>query len=310
MTQRLLSFSRRSDQGSKPLDLVRALRDLEPLLRQLANDSVVLEYEIDPRLWPVVADPKALEIAMVNLVTNAREAMPSGGVVTVRASNITNVSREVEGLTGAFVAIAISDTGSGMKPTLTSKAFDPLFSTKGPGAAGLGLTQVLTFAERSGGTAKLVSVEDVGTAVTLYLPRSQKEVEEEPPDTASAALPKRILIVDDTPSSLISARLSLEEEDIEILTAGSGPEALRILAQDRNIDLLLSDIMMPGMSGIELARETARLSEDIIILLMTGFSDQLEQGVKIEFPVLMKPFSQAELRAALKRAVKGKSGQA
>ncbi|WP_195909409.1 ATP-binding protein [Rhizobium tubonense] len=297
MTQRLLSFSRKSNQTAEVTDLIATLREVHPLLRQAANDTILVEYAVDPLLWPATIEAKSLEIALINLVTNAREAMPSGGEIILRARNVADARSESDRLSGAHVAITIRDTGTGITPGIIARIFEPLFTTKPGGAPGLGLAQVKNFAERSGGGVSVASITSVGTAITIYLPRAREAIAK-PTGEGAATLPRRLLIVDDTPASLEAARISVEGDVVEVLTARSARDALEVLGARRDLDGLLSDIMMPGMSGIELAEISRRLLPNLRIVLMTGYSDRMEQGQKVDFPVVSKPFNQLELHAA------------
>jgi CheY-like chemotaxis protein len=202
------------------------------------------------------------------------------------------------------VAITVSDTGPGIEAEAIPRIFEPFFTTKKEEPPGLGLTQVYAFAERSGGMVTVASHEGQGASFTIYLPRAtQKAILEDRPDLAFVVLPKKVLVVDDIPSSLAVAQVSLEDEGIEVVTASSGPAALEVLKDRQGIDVMLTDIRMPGMSGFELAENVRRLHPQVGVVLMTGYSEPLEQGLNVNLPVLAKPFTPEQLRSGLIRAV-------
>lgn len=299
ITQRLLSFSRRSNQGATTVELDLKLAELAPLLRQAVNDTVVMDIKLPDDIWPIHVDPAGLEIALINLLTNARDALGSGGHVTISARNVPDGKAEVPTLHGSFVALTVSDTGRGIAPDDLGRVFEPFFSTKNNNGTGLGLTQVHSFAQGSGGAVKVTSVVGHGSAFTLLLPKSNEQRIPTDDTRQSLDLPQTILVVDDTPSSLESVRLALEELVANVITASSGREALDILEHQPGIEALVSDIMMPGMSGIELADEASRRHRRLPIVLMTGYSDKLEAGAEIGRPVVGKPFKVEDLASAL-----------
>ena len=311
LTQRLLSFSRRSPDHAVATRLQENADSLRETLGQAAQGSVGVLVAFDKDLWPVTADPQALETTLINLVTNAREAMPDGGTVEIRARNINDLHAEVHRLAGPGVAIMVSDQGRGIPDEDLSRIFEPFYTTKQDGSPGLGLSQVHAFAERSGGAVTVRSTEGRGTVFTLYLPRGV--VGTAPgvnPALDSSNLPRKLLVVDDTPSSLAAARMTLEDAGLDVVAVPSGRAALAALRSEDGIEAVLADIRMPGMSGLELADYIRALNPEIAIVLMTGFSEALEQGQRVDLPVLMKPFSAAALQEALSaswESVKAKS---
>lgn len=302
ITQRLLSFSRRSNQGASQVELDGRLAELSPLLRQAVNDTILMEIRVPEDTWPVHVDPAGLEIALINVLTNAREAMTGGGKVTISARNVLDGATEDAGLKGPFVALTISDTGTGVAPENLARVFEPFFSTKKNGGPGLGLTQVHSFASGSGGAVKVASLSGHGTAFTLLLPRSNEPRAVRADSAPSANLPRTIMIVDDTPASLESVRMALDEIVPTIFVAAGGPEAIEILDRHPEIEAVVSDIMMPGMSGIELAEEIRRKNASLPVVLMTGYSDRLEAGTEVGRPVVPKPFKIEDLAACLEKA--------
>lgn len=298
ITRRLLSFAKRSNQGAEHIELQAKFEEMSPLLRQALNDSILLEIDLPSDLWAIHADPVGLEIAMINLLTNSREAMADGGSVTVSARNIPEGSFEDKRVQGPVVAITVVDTGSGIAFADLERMFEPFFSTKANGGPGLGLTQVHGFASSSGGVVKAASLPSRGSAITLLLPKSNART---PVDENSSHpdLPRCVLVVDDTPASLESARLTLDGLVADVITARSGAEALNLVQSRAGIEAVISDIMMPGMSGIELAEDIARIRPGLPVVLMTGYSDKLEAGAAVSRPVIMKPFGTKDLAAAL-----------
>lgn len=299
ITQRLLSFSRRSNQGATHVELDEKLAAIQPLLRHALNDSVTIEFELREDLWPVHVDPAGLEIALINLLTNAREAMRDGGRVTISARNVPEAGLEDAKLRGAFVALTVTDAGKGVDPSSLARVFEPFFSTKENGQAGFGLTQVHSFTQAAGGAVKVSSLLGHGSAFTLLLPKSDAPRIVRHDKHPSNELAKVILIVDDTPESLESVRLALEGLVPTILTAERGGEALEVLDRHPEIEAIVSDIMMPEMSGIELAETIGRQNPRLPVVLMTGYSDKLESGAEITRPVVAKPFRIEDLAAAL-----------
>ncbi|SFB64692.1 Signal transduction histidine kinase [Rhizobium sp. NFR07] len=297
ITRRLLSFAKRSNQGAEHIELLIKLEDMAPLLKQALNDSILIDMNLPDDLWPIYADPVGLEIALINLLTNSREAMTGGGRVTVTARNVPEGSFEDRRVQGPVVAITVTDTGSGISPADLERIFEPFFSTKQGRGPGLGLTQVYGFALGSGGIVKAASLPGHGSAFTLLLPKSKAPSLTEG-NVPYSQFPQSVLIVDDTPASLESARIALDGLVANIITARSGAEALDFLQSRRGIEAVISDIMMPGMSGIELAEEIFRRRPELPVVLMTGYSDKLEAGVVISRPVVAKPFATKELAAA------------
>lgn len=299
ITQRLLSFSRRSNQGATHVELDQKLASIQPLLRQALNDTITMDVKLPDDLWAVHVDPAGLEIALINLLTNGREAMRGGGQLTISARNVPEVGLEGSLLRGEFVALTVTDAGRGIDPANLSRVFEPFFSTKENGRVGLGLTQVHSFARAAGGEITVSSLMGHGSAFTLLLPKSDEPRITREREMPMSELAKVILLVDDTPASLESVRLSLEGLVPVIITAENGFDALDILLSHPEIEAVLSDIMMPKMSGIELAETVAQRNPRLPVVLMTGYSDKLESGAEIPRPVVDKPFRHEDLVAAL-----------
>ncbi|WP_052951670.1 response regulator [Devosia soli] len=299
--QRLSGFTRRSDTGSEVLRLQDRYADLAALIAQTMRDDIVLERDLDPRVWPIKVDPQALEIALVNLASNAQDAMPRGGKLKFSVKNVERAERLAQGVRGRHVHIMLADTGRGIEAEHMARIFDPFFTTKGATSSGLGLSQVYSFVRRFGGTAFAASVPGAGTAIHLLLPAVETETPAVP-IVRRPARGQRVLVVDDDPIVAHGVAAFLEGTVAHVDMAHSGAEGLeRLKAQ--SFDTLVTDITMPGMSGFEFARRAAELRPDLSIVLMTGYSDQLEKGAASQFRVLAKPFVRETLLEAIANRV-------
>ena len=305
LTQRLLSYSRRSNHDAVPVRIPHHLPDLRDSLLQAGQDLVDLAFEIPPDLWPVNIDPQSLETALINLVTNSREAMPSGGKIVVSARNVAELRWETKQVEGPGIAISVADEGAGIAPEDIARIYEPFYSTK-EGSPGLGLSQVAAFARRSGGSLGVNSVQDRGAVFTVYLPRA--DLADIGGTAADAAqLPSVIMVVDDTPSSRAVAQMSLEDAGVRVVTAGDGTTALALLAKE-SVEGVLTDIRMPGMSGLELLERIRAVKPELPVVLMTGFSEAVEQGHYVDVPILRKTFTTKELVNAFSDAAARVSG--
>lgn len=303
LTHRLLQFSRRSNHDAETVSLYEISLSLTDMLRQAAQDKVQLVTRIEPELWPVTVDVSALETALINLVTNAREAMPDGGSVTVTARNVPDLAAEGIKLSGPGVALGISDEGGGIAPDILRRVFEPFFTTKSDGAPGLGLSQVYSLAVRSGGTVTVASVPSRGSAFTIYLPRAKPAAGQTTADAATFEMPKRVLVVDDTSTSLAVTQSALQDFGLDVVAVQSGATALDALRTQGPFQVLLSDIRMPGMTGLQLAEKVGRLYPGLGVALMTGYSEELEAGAQVDLPVLKKPFAEDQLLAVLREVM-------
>jgi CheY-like chemotaxis protein len=272
---------------------------------------------LHPGLWPCNVDPAQFEAAVLNLIVNARDAMPNGGTLTITTQNVTlapsdpTIAEDVA--PGPFVMVTVADTGTGMAPEILERAFEPFYTTKEVGkGSGLGLSQLYGFVRQSGGTVKITSNVGSGTAVTIYLPKATRQpVQPEP--AKPAAKPKgteTVLVVEDDPDVLDIAVATLTDLGYRILVAYDGVEAMAILERDEPIDLIFTDIVMPyGISGIQLARQARKLRQDIKILLTSGYTMQTlsaDYGAEKEFTIIGKPYRQAELAEHVRRALGGR----
>jgi len=257
----------------------------------------------------VLVDPNELELAVLNLCVNARDAMPKGGVITIRAENKAEMVREE--LAGDFVALSIRDTGTGMSPEVMAHIFEPFFTTKDVGkGSGLGLAQVYGFAKQSGGTVVVESKLELGTNVTLLLPRSQRPANTASQENTRTPAPREslagsILLVEDDEEVATLVSEMLRELGYSVTRAASSEAALGALADGRIVDLVFSDIMMPGpMNGFELAQEIRRRRPHQKILLTSGYPDAASRSNEAEgFVILLKPYEIQDLKVSLERAL-------
>jgi PAS domain S-box-containing protein len=309
LTHRLLAFGRRQALHPQPTDLQALLQPFSRVLERALGEAVQIELDLDDGLWPVQADRGHLETSILNLALNGRDAMPAGGRLLIRASNCSLADGDV-------VEIAVSDEGSGMVPEVLARAVQPFFTTKGPDrGTGLGLSMVYGFAEQSGGHLDIESRPGLGTTVRLRLPRAAAgdaaiDVRQAP--TAAADRPASILLVEDQPAVRRLARRILARHGYRVREAGDAETALRILAEGERIDLLLTDIVLPGgLSGIELARRARTSRPALKLLYASGHASERawsEAAGRLEAPLVQKPFHPDAL-LALVRAVMGE-GQA
>jgi signal transduction histidine kinase/ActR/RegA family two-component response regulator len=295
LSRQLLAFARRQPLKPEPVDLRAQLAAMQELLDRALRGDVHVTTDFSEDLWAVLIDPSELELVLLNLCVNARDAMPEGGTITIAARNAPNL--DVDDLHGDFVVLSVRDDGAGMPPEVLSRVFEPFFTTKEIGkGSGLGLPQVYGFAEQSGGAVKVESQPGQGTTVTLTLPRTDRSPQ---PATTSVDLDRHaskaegaILLVedDDEVASLVTDML--RELGYGVTRAASAEAALGALADRRTLDLVFSDIMMPGpMNGLDLAREAQRRRPGLPILLTSGYADAaMREAARDGFPVLKKPY--------------------
>ena len=309
LTGQLLTFARRQSVNPVVLNLPEHIGGFEVMLKSSIGSSVRLATAVAADCWSVKVDPGELELALVNLALNARDAMPGGGTVTLTAENVTLVEGENPAglpmaLAGEFVALAVADTGSGIAPDLVDKVFDPFFTTKEVGkGSGLGLSQVHGFAHQSGGTVMLDSQIGRGTTVTLYLPRSQEDVAASEAEAATdEGGTGRVLLVEDNPDVATATQLMLEQLGYSVRLVTDGAAALTAVDAER-FDLVMTDIVMAGsVDGLAVARAVGQRRLDLPVLLVTGYSDAAAK-VAGEFTVLRKPFLMAELSRTVARMI-------
>lgn len=307
LTQRLLSFSRQRDLDLRPVDANGLVQGMEDLFSRTLGGLIRIEHDLAPDLAPVLVDPGQLELALLNLCINARDAMPEGGVLTLGTDRARVEAGDVPELEpGDYAMLSVRDTGSGMAPEVLSHAFEPFFTTKEVGkGTGLGLSMVYGLMRQSGGGIRLQSELGRGTLVELFLPLSDQPGPEESP-AGTTPLPRtrplRILVVDDDPAVREVTATFLEELGHEILEAEDGPSALRTL-ETAEIDLMVADLAMPLMSGAELAATVKASHPRMPVLLVTGYAE-LDKLPK-EYPLLHKPFRQADLARCIQELMEG-----
>jgi PAS domain S-box-containing protein len=318
LTARLLAFSRKQALEPTPTALNTVVRNMVDLLHRTLGEQIELESVLSPRLWTIEIDQNQLESAVLNLAVNARDAMPSGGKLTIETQNTfldeSYAATDAEVRPGQYVVICVSDTGSGMsKPTL-ARAFEPFFTTKEMGrGTGLGLSMVYGFVRQSGGHVTIYSEEGEGTTVKLYFPRhlSSEETsgeEGEEPKYPSASENEVVLVVEDNPEVRAFSVMSLSELGYHVLEAADAEAALSILRSDQRIDLLFTDVVLPGRTGRVLADESAIVRPGLKVLFTTGYSrnaivhhGRLDAGVRL----LQKPFTFNQLASHVREVLDG-----
>ena len=317
LTHRLLAFSRRQTLDPKPTDINRLIDGMEDLVRRTVGPEIEVEVVGAVGLWSTLVDPNQLENALLNLCINARDAMPGGGRLTIETCNRwmdlrTAQERDLE--PGQYVSLCVSDTGVGMPRDVIEKAFDPFFTTKPMGAGtGLGLSMVYGFARQSGGLARIYSELGEGTLVSLYLPRHHGAVEPEVEvgtlaDAEQAGDGETVLVVDDEPTVRMLVMEVLAELGYSALEAGDGAAGLKILQSDTRIDLLVTDIGLPGgMNGRQMVDAARDSRPDLEVLFITGYAEnaligngQLEPGMH----VMTKPFAMEALASRIRELIR------
>ena len=307
LTNRLLAFSRRQALDPKPIDVNNFLNNIVEFLYRTLGEQIEIQTVGSAGLWQIEVDVNQLESAIVNLAINSRDAMPQGGKLTIEGSNqfVDDAyhQRNPEIMPGQYVAISVTDTGTGMAPETLSQAFEPFYTTKEMGrGTGLGLSQVYGFVKQSGGNVKLYSELGQGTTVKLYFPRhhGKHALDDEAQELDLAGgQAETILLVEDDPDLRSYIGEILRGLDYRVITSSNATGALEVLAKkERPIDLLLTDIVMPGTNGRQLAEQAQLQNPDLKVLYMTGYSrnavvhqGRLDEGVDL----LQKPISQAEL---------------
>ncbi|WP_172121983.1 MULTISPECIES: PAS domain-containing protein [unclassified Devosia] len=302
LTSRLLAFARRQDLRPEPTDLSALLENMRGLIERSVGPLITLDMDITPNLPPAKVDANQLELAILNLTVNARDAMPEGGTLTITLTERDGASGTM-GLRGSFLRLCVHDTGTGMDAQTLKSAIEPFFSTKQLGkGTGLGLSMVHGLAVQLGGALHLASQPNQGTTAALWLPVSSAPVTEVLPlEPASFETPaSTILVVDDDALINMNTVDMIEDLGHTALEAYSGKQALEIIASGRQIDALITDFAMPGMTGVELATKARELRPDLPILLATGYAD-LPNGTPVDLPRLAKPYQQSDLASHLAR---------
>jgi two-component system NtrC family sensor kinase len=308
LTRQLLTFSRRQMLQPSVIDLAERLPEIKDMLSRSLRGDIDIRLGVPRRPCAVKVDPSELELALLNLAVNARDAMPSGGTLTITAKPVSLRGKAAEeGLSGEFVAIRIADTGAGISPDVLPHVFEPFFTTKEVGkGTGLGLSQVYGFARQSGGAATISSPPRGGTAVTLFLPRTWEAPAQPLPQVAAAGVAPRagtMLLVEDNAEVAEVTKAYLEQLGYQVRHASSGQAGLDLIDSADNIDVVFSDILMPGgMNGLDMAHVIRRRHPQIVVLLTTGYSSSAQDAVRQGFEVLQKPYDLAALQRALREA--------
>jgi signal transduction histidine kinase/ActR/RegA family two-component response regulator len=313
LTAQMLAFSRKNEVAARSVDVNAVIRGMDDLLRRTLGPHVRLQYDVADGLWPALADPVQLELALLNLAVNARDAMTDGGEITFRVRSVTvsdGDARPPGLIAGDYVCVQSADTGAGMSEEVRAHALEPFFTTKGPGGGtGLGLSMVDGFVRELGGTLALDSVPGVGTTVSLFLRRADSAPPAERSDRDADVLTRRharVLLVDDDANVRFATQAMLEDLGHEVVEASGGAEALQALSCDRGFDLLIIDFAMPLMNGSQLAAEVTKLWPEAPILFVTGYveNDTLRPWANIGYGTVRKPFSMADLAQAVERAMR------
>ncbi|WP_198368367.1 PAS domain-containing sensor histidine kinase [Roseomonas sp. KE0001] len=316
LTHRLLAFARRQTLDAKPTDANSLIHEMEDLIRRTVGPEIAVSTVLDPDLWPTLCDPNQLENALLNLCINARDAMPEGGQLTIltRRSQVdVRTARRRDMRPGEYVVICVTDTGTGMPPDVVARAFEPFFTTKPLGqGTGLGLSMIYGFATQSGGQVRIDSEAGRGTTMRLYLPRHRGDVVADEArgdlaDAPRAEAGQTVLVVDDEPSVRMLITEVLEELGYAAVEAADGASGLTVLRSDARIDLLVTDVGLPGgMNGRQMADAARAFRPGLKVLFITGYAEnaavgegQLEPGMH----VMTKPFAMEALASRIRELI-------
>ncbi|WLH27295.1 ATP-binding protein [Pseudomonas canadensis] len=322
LTHRLLAFSRRQSLDSKPVEINQLVTSMGELLQRSINESIALDMRLTGHLWTAEADPNQLESALLNLVINARDAMPNGGSLTVETTNrhLDNVFTAAYGTLepGDYVELSVSDTGCGIPESVMGRVFDPFFTTKPIGqGTGLGLSMIYGFARQSHGHVIIHSEVGKGTTVSLFLPRFIGEIVADVAADA-ALLPfanagETVLIVEDDPAVRVLVSAVLKELGYGFVEAGDANTAVPIIESDQRIDLMISDVGLPGMNGRQLAEIGRQIRPDLKVLFITGYAEHaavrggfLDPGMQL----ITKPFTFDLLTAKVREMIRAHNTEA
>jgi nitrogen-specific signal transduction histidine kinase/ActR/RegA family two-component response regulator len=317
LVSRLLSFARRQTLEPAHLPIHRLGESIGELLSHTLGGLVQLDWQLDEGLWPAYADASQLELALINLIINARDAMPDGGTITVSGENRSLGAPGESGLSsGDYVLIAVTDGGGGIPPELIDRVLEPFFTTKELGkGTGLGLSMVYGFAQQSGGTLRIESEIGVGTRVEIWLPRARAEAAAEQGkdrEAIDSTLPRgtlRVLLVDDHAGARVTTAALLQDMGHEVVEAPDGPRMLDLLRDEPDrFDLIVSDYAMPLISGAEGIRQAREISPEIPAILITGYAEAASvSGRPSDVHILLKPFGADQFSAAIANAVARRS---
>jgi PAS domain S-box-containing protein len=318
LTHRLLAFSRRQTLDPKPTDVNRLVAGMDELVRRTVGPTIEVETIAAGGLWTTLIDANQLENALLNLCINARDAMPDGGRLTVETGNKwldARAARERDLAPGQYVSLCVSDTGSGMPKDVIERAFEPFYTTKPLGeGTGLGLSMVYGFVRQSAGQARIYSEIGQGTMVCLYLPRSHGEDEDVETEGELTGLQhaengETVLVVDDEPAVRMLVTEVLGDLEYQAIEAEDGPSGLKILETSRRVDLLITDVGLPGLNGRQLADAALALRPKLKVLFITGYAENAVIGngqLKHGMHILTKPFALEELGRRIKNILEAK----
>jgi signal transduction histidine kinase/CheY-like chemotaxis protein len=310
LTGHLLAFARRQPLMPKAIDLNATIHGMRDLLASALGMRVQASFRLADDLWPTMADQSQIELVILNLVINARDAMPEGGIVTIETANHrrTETSGADGPPAGDYVGITIADTGTGISPEILGRVFEPFFTTKPPGTgSGLGLSQVFGTARQSGGGVRIDSEIGRGTVVTVDLPRATAAPTSRLPVERRTMVLKgtgaAILLVDDDDEVRAVTAEMLQDLGYKVRDVGSGEAALRILTDNSDIDILLTDLVMPGMNGSQLATAAKERWPDLSIVFISGYADQVGDTMGQDARLIRKPFDASDLYRTIEAAV-------
>jgi two-component system, NtrC family, sensor kinase len=309
LTRQLLSYSRQQTLTPQVIDLSQRLPLLRELLLRSLRGDIEIKVDVPEDVCAIRVDPGEFELAILNLAVNAKDAMPTGGVLSIRAKPVTlKGEASAEGLSGEFVAIRVADSGHGIPPDVLTRVFEPFFTTKEVGkGTGLGLSQVYGFAKQSGGTATITSSEGRGTTITIYLPRSHETPQSPSPQSQTEAPAEpagTVLLVEDNADVAEVGAALFRQLGYRVRSVVHAQAALAALRLDGDVDLVFSDILMPGgMNGLDLAREIEARFPTIPVLLTTGYSASAQDAVLQGVVVLQKPYDLEGLKRNIREAI-------
>ncbi|WP_230530279.1 hybrid sensor histidine kinase/response regulator [Microvirga roseola] len=309
LVRQLLSFSRQQTHEPAVINLRDYMSELQDMLRSSLRGDIAVETRLQEDLWNTKLDVNEFELAILNIAVNARDAMPDGGRLIIEAWNANLADRTLAGLTGDFVVLSLTDTGSGIPEDVLPHIFEPFYTTKEVGrGTGLGLSQVYGFTRQIGGAATARAEPGQGTTITLYLPRSTEGVEAAASDAAAplqAGGEGHILLVEDNPDIAEVTRTNLEEVGYSVTHAAHAGAALELLGRSEIFDLVLSDIVMPGdLNGLDLARAIRARDPSLPVLLTTGYSSVAQTAMDEGFFILRKPYDSADLSDCIGRSIR------
>jgi PAS domain S-box-containing protein len=318
LTHRLLAFARRQTLDPKPTNANKLIAGMEDLIQRTVGPAIKLGTVLGIGTWPILCDPNQLESAILNLCINARDAMPDGGRLTIETANssVDQADARARDMTaGQYVAICVTDTGAGMSPQVMARAFDPFYTTKPTGqGTGLGLSMVYGFAKQSGGQVRLYSEIDQGTTVRLYLPRHSGDMDEEVDQQTRELVPhakadQTVLLVDDEATIRVVVTDVLNELGYSVIEASDSASGLRVLQSDVRIDLLITDVGLPGgLNGRQMADAARDKRPALKVLFITGYAENAVIGSGRLHPgmhVLSKPFAMDQLASRIKSIIAG-----